>query len=310
MSRIVDLRQYDVVFTTSFFYKHGVSGHMYELIDYYLVCTDAGMNCGILLADGVDKTVFNDAIRIKYNLTNLELEQMMEHTHQCHKPLIIRAQNVCIVDGSWRILDCVLYADNVFLLRCSEDDFSYFSNNKTIGCAHVMQDFKLYPERFEDLNLATVDYVKKILWSRYRAPAQVKTNTGLFYLTTNCRAVTADFVQNVIDKQICDKYLIVTNEVGIYKSLESDSVQVMEAPIENIFDYFDTYIYTPTDLQADCSPRFIVECAVFGKHVEYEIDYVCAGVERRKQDISENLNQLELTTDDEFIRYVKNAISN
>ena len=49
---------------------------------------------------------------------------------------------------------------------------------------------------------------------------------------------------------------------------------------------------------------------MFGKHVEYEIDYVCAGVERRKEDISENLNQLELTTNDEFIRYVKNAISN
>lgn len=302
--KILNLKQYELVFTTSFYTKHGVSGHMYELIDYYYVCKKAGIKCAILLADGVNEQTFLTAIQNKYNLDI----DIIDDIHECHNPRIIMTNNICLVDGSWRVNDCTIYADNAFLLRCSEDNFTWFDKSKTIKQTHLLQDFKLYPERFENLNIKIVDYVKKILWSRYKTPKQVKTNTGLIYLTTNCRAIPVTDVENIIAKGICDKYLIVTDKPKIYQPLSSDNVTVEQAPISNIFERFDTYIYTPTDLQNDCSPRFIVECAVFGKNVVYEIDYICAGLERRKEDVMADVNQLELTVSDYFVTYVKKHI--
>ena len=305
MSKILNLREYDLVFTTSFFYTHGVSGHLYELIDYCYISRTNGINAAILLADGVSKETFETAILNKYSFTKQELDDILSNTIECHKPLIIQANNVCIVDGSWRILNCTIYADNVFLFRCSEDDFTYFANSKSIKRTHLMQDFKLYPERFEELDIEVVDYVKKLLWGKFHKPKPVKTNTGLLYLTTACRALTLDVVKDIIDKGICDKYLIVTNDVTLYRSIESERVTVEQAPVKDIFERFDTYIYTPTDLQKDCSPRFIVECAVYDKEVVYEIDYVCDGIERRREDIKNDLSSLELVNEDFFVTYFK-----
>ena len=302
--KILNLKQYELVFTTSFYTKHGVSGHMYELIDYYYVCKKAGINCAILLADGVDKEAFLNAVQYKYNLDI----DILADTHQCHNPRIIMTNNICLVDGSWRVNDCTIYADNAFLLRCSEDDFTFFDKNKSIKKSHIMQDFKLYSERFEDLNVEVVDYIKKIMWSKYVQPTPTNANIGLLYLTTNCRAIPVEEVQSIMNKGICDKYLIVTDKPKIYGPLASDTVEVVQAPVQNIFEHFDTYIYTTTELRSDCSPRFVVECAVFGKQVVYEIDYVCAGLERRKQDIEQDLSALELTVDDQFVTYVKQFI--
>lgn len=168
-----------------------------------------------------------------------------------------------------------------------------------------MQDFGLYPERFADLNIKVVHYVKKILWSKYRSPNLSKTNTALFYLTTNCRALPPSDIKNIIDKHNFDNYLIVTNDIQQYESLAGPNVFVEQAPVTKIFERFDAYIYTATPLKADCSPRFIVECAVFGKDVIYEIDYLCPGIERRKEDIAKDLNSLLLADNDYFIEYVK-----
>lgn len=308
MSKIIDLRQFELVFTTSFFYTHGVSGHLYEMIDYCYITRRNGINSGILLADGVTKDVFKKALRDKYDFTEDEYKEILDNTIECFQPQIIRANNVCLVDGSWRILSCVMYADNVFLLRCSEGDFTFFHNHKSIKQTHLLQDFKLYDERYENLDITVNHYIKKILWGRYKKPNLAKTNTALFYLTTSTRATSIENIQNVMAKGLCDNYLLVTNMPELYKSLEGPNVRVELAPVQNIFEQFDTYIYTPTRWRSDCSPRFIVECAVYGKQVIYEIDYVCRGIERRIEDIEEDLSALELTDNDYFIEYVKNTI--
>lgn len=309
MSKILNLKQYDLVFTTSFVYTHGVSGHLYELIDYYHVSKQAGINCAILLADGITLDLFKTAITDKYNFSDTELSDMLDNTIECYRPLIIMANNLCIVDGSWRMLDCTVYANNVFLFRCSEDDFTFFHNHKSIKRAHLMQDFNLYPERFADLDMDVIDYVKKILWQKYHQPKPVKTDTALLYLTTNCRILPVKEIKRVLDKYSYAKYLLVTNEPSLYAELASDTVTVAQAPVQNIFEQFDTYIYTATPKRADCSPRFIVECAVFNKDVVYEIDYVDPGVECRKRAIERNVHNLLLTTDDYFVSYAKEQMN-
>jgi len=179
-----------------------------------------------------------------------------------------------------------------------------------------MQDFKLYPERFENLNITVVDYVKKILWQKYHQPSQVKTGTALFYLTSNCRALPPEDIKLVMDKYRHDKYLIVTNNTALYKSLQSETVEIAKVPVQNIFDKFDTYIYTKIIVPPmwgmnrieDCSPRFIVECAAFGKNVIYDLDYVDRGVECRRAAIENDIMALQLTSEDYFIDYVKQQI--
>ena len=94
MSKILNLRKYELIFTTSFFYTHGVSGHLYEMIDYCYISRLNGINAGILLADGVTKKVFETAIRNKYNFTQEELDDILSNTVECHKPLIIQANNL------------------------------------------------------------------------------------------------------------------------------------------------------------------------------------------------------------------------
>jgi hypothetical protein len=308
MSKIVDLKEYDIVFTTSFECPHGVSGHLYELIDYFYIASINNISCAILLTDTTSKELFASAVKDKYNFTSEEYNLIINNTFETPTPKIVMAKNVCVVDGSWRFGSCVFYTDNMFLLRCSEHEFEKFHNHKTIKRAHVMQDFKLYPERYEHIDVSVVDYVKKILWNKYHYPKEVTTNTALLYLTTNCRALTVQQLSEVIERYDYKQYLVLTNNTSLYETLSSDSVIIKQAPIEDIFENFDAYIYTATPDKEDCSPRFIVECAVFGKEVIYDIDYVCKGVERRKEDIAKDLNSLLLTSDDFFIKYIKEHI--
>lgn len=309
MSKIVDLKKYTLTFTTSFECPHGVSGHLYEMIDYFYICSQNNINCCILLTDTTSKDLFALAVKEKYNFTEQEFNYMIEHTIECPVPKIIMANNICVVDGSWRFGSCVIYTNNIFLLRCSETEFERFHNHKTIKQTHLMQDFNLYPERFEELDIKVVHYIKKILWSKYKIPNLVKTNTALFYLTTNCRALPPNDIEALINKHEFDHYLVVTNDIDMYKSLEADDVTVSSAPVNNLFEKFDSYIYTATPLKADCSPRFIVECAVFNKDVIFEIDYMDPGVKQRQLAIERDINELLLSNNDHFVTYVKGFIN-
>lgn len=308
MSSILNLKDYDIVFTTSFECTHGLSGHFYELIDYFYIFSVAGFNCCILLSDGTTKEVFLSSIKEKYDFSILENEWYEKNTLEYKSPKIINCSNICIVDGSCQIGSCTLYCENAFLLRCSQYDFSKFINSKTIKKVHLLQDFDVYEERFEQQNIFVVDYNKKILWEKYKKPQNEITNTALLYLTTNCRKKTPDDIQRIIEKYNFEKYLIVTNKPEIYEKLSSEKNKVRKGPIKNIFENFDTYIYTETEKKFDCSSRFIVECEVFNKKVLYEIDYFDIGLEVRKKHIKENLKNLHLNNDDFFINYFKKCI--
>jgi hypothetical protein len=288
---------------------HGVSGHLYELIDYWYICYSSGISSAILLSDGTTKETFFRAVTDKYNFTDSELKHMDSVTTECHKPLVIICKNMCIVDGASLLNGSTVYADNVFLFRCSDNNFAYFSGHKSIKRTHLMQDFDLYPERYEELDIKVINYNKKILWQKYKQPNLTSTNTALFYLTTNCRALPPEEIQSLIDKHKFEKYLIVTNNPSVYTALCSDSIRVEQAPVKNIFEQFDTYVYTATPKRADCSPRFIVECAVYNKQVVYEIDYVDLGIECRKRDMNRDLNSLMLTSNDFFVQYFKDILN-
>lgn len=305
MSKIVNLTNYQLVFTTSFEHKHGVSGHLYEMIDYYFITSTNGIKSAILLSDGTTIDMFEKAIKDKYDFNPKEVDDILANTIECSYPKIIRANNLCIVDGFGGFRNGIVYADNLFLFRCSRSDFAVFSGHKTIKRTFLMQDFKMYKDRFEYLDIEVVDYVKKILWQRYKQPSVDKTNTAMLYLTTNCRALPVKDVQRTMNKHPYENYLIVTDRPEVYQSLQQDNVRIEQAPVKDVLSMFDTYIYTSTPLKSDCSPRFIVECAVFGKEIIYEIDYFDPGIQARKDAIESGVEQLMLTESDYFVQLVK-----
>lgn len=304
MSSILNLKHYDLVFTTSFENLHGISGHLYEMIDYYYVCSCAGINCAILLSDGTSKDLFKSAVTNKYTFTQSELNSMLANTIEHARPKIIMANVLCIADGSSRLNGSTVYADNVLLLRCFDKNFDYFATHNSIKHTYLLHDTTVY---LDTPPVTTKHYVKKILWSKYQAPTQIDTETALMYLTTNCRQLSTDDIVKITEKYNYNNYLIVTNQPDVYQGLP-DNIQVVAAPVHNIFEQFDAYIYTSTAKQFDCSPRFIVECALYNKTVHYEIDYEDLGIAARRRAIDKDINELELTVNDEFVKLVKDLV--
>ena len=133
-----------------------------------------------------------------------------------------------------------------------------------------LQDFKYNPK-----NIQSINYVKKILFSRLREYKE-KANKTLIYCTPDDRKIN-NFYN--------DDYLVQDNKFEL-----------------KTFKDFNKYIYTPTNNKFDCSPRFIKECEYFGIPVQYDIDYFDIGLETRKSD---TLEFLELENDNQIIEILK-----
>ena len=54
----------------------------------------------------------------------------------------------------------------------------------------------------------------------------------------------------------------------------------MLAPIEDFFNKFDTYIYTPVARKFDCSPRLVTECFLQNKKLFLHLDYMDIGLQK------------------------------
>jgi hypothetical protein len=90
-----------------------------------------------------------------------------------------------------------------------------------------------------------------------------------------------------------------------------DNVKFLVPPIEDLFNKFHVFVYTPVPRHWDCSPRFIAECKWYNKTVIYEgIDYLAEdhGLRWRQHDIEYDFESLQLKDDDEIISIIRNII--
>ena len=293
MSSIANLKHYDIVLTSSFEFKFGISGHLFEMIDYYWAIKNyTTLTPCILLADGVTVDELNDAVKQKYD--NL----IIDHVEYCVRPKVIMAKNLLIVDGSPQLRNADLFVDNIFLFRCSASNFESFNQNRSR--IFLLQDFEVYLERYENSGLHVIDYKKKILFSKYKKYNATVTNTAMFYLTTVCRALLQDELISIINKYQYSNNIILTDDPSIY-TLDN----VYKVPLKDLWDKFNTYIYTATPRKTDCSSRFILECMHYNKEVIYEIDYYDPALEIRKKD---GLNGTSLLPNDTFLQLLNEQI--
>jgi hypothetical protein len=263
------------------------------MIDYYWAIKNyTTLTPCILLADGVTVDELNDAVKQKYD--NL----IIDHVEYCVRPKVIMAKNLLIVDGSPQLRNADLFVDNIFLFRCSASNFESFNQNRSR--IFLLQDFEVYLERYENSGLHVIDYKKKILFSKYKKYNATVTNTAMFYLTTVCRALLQDELISIINKYQYSNNIILTDDPSIY-TLDN----VYKVPLKDLWDKFNTYIYTATPRKTDCSSRFILECMHYNKEVIYEIDYYDPALEIRKKD---GLNGTSLLPNDTFLQLLNEQI--
>jgi hypothetical protein len=289
MASIVNLKAYDIVLTTSYEFKFGVCGHLYEMIDYYWAIKNwTNLNPCILLADGTTIEEFDNAVAQKYD--NIKIDKVVYNP----QPKVIIANNLLIVDGSPRLRDAELLVSNIFLFRCSESDFSYYKGKNVF----LLQDNEIYDDRPSDVTI--VNYKKKILFTKYKQYSNTVTDTAMFYLTSVCRALSHNELVTAIKKHGFQNNIVLTDDPSMYK-LDF----VYRVPVDNMWNMFSTYIYTRVPRQIDCSSRFILECMHYGKNVIYDIDYYDRALEVRKKD---GLNGTSLLPTDAFLKLLDEQI--
>lgn len=291
MRQIVNLKKFDLVLTTSFEFKFGICGHTFEMIDYYCAIKEhTSLNPCILLADGTTKDQLLKAVEEKYD--NVLIENIIE----CYQPKVIIAKNLLITDGSPRLKSADLIVDNVFLFRCSESNLDYFKKYNT----WLLQDFEIYDERYEDTEFKVLDYKKKIMFSKYKTKSKAVDNTAMLYLTSLCRQLTTDKIQNILEKYQFKNHIILTDMPELYPNFNTEQV-----PASDIWNKFSHYIYTTIPRKLDCSSRFIVECEFYNKPVIYDIDYYDRALEVRKKD---GLAATVLNKNDYFLELLNEQI--
>lgn len=291
LSNLINLSQYDIVLTTSFEFKYGVCGHLFEMIDYYYaIKTYTDLKPCILLSDGTTLAEFQSSVEYKYQ--DLEILDVFEHPY----PRVIIAKNILIVDGSPRLRDAEIFAENIFMFRCSETDFT--SMNRYKAKKFLLQDFEIYNDQYD--NIEVIDYKKKILFSKYKPLVSSVSDTAMYYLTTACRAMSPDDLTSSIARHRFKNYIVLTNEPELYQI-----PNVYKVPYENMWESFSTYIYTAIPRKMDCSSRFVLECLHYGKEVIFDIDYYDKALEVRRKD---GLNGTSLEPNDAFLKLLNEQI--
>ena len=292
--------KYDIILTYSPIIE--ITGHIFECFDYYLFLRQY-YKVGILFFCGLKKEKLKIAFESKYNVSFSDIEndliQLNDFKPNGQKQIIYFGKNTTVIlaDGNIKSLDyynIFLATNKLYGFLCEYDNFHEIKINNHIT---YLQDYRIYGK---NQYFKSIDYVKKLPFKFYKKSNRSFDNTGLIYMTYVCRKVSPQIIEEYHKKSGCSKTLLVVP----YKLPEYDAIKnviQVEAPLENFFEQFDTYIYTPVNRKFDCSPRLVTECFIQGKKVFKDLDYYDIGLETRYNDCINNLQSLNLIKNDGII---------
>lgn len=272
--------------------NHGVCGHTFEVIDYYFYLKNK-FRVGIFLAEDIDWETFQKTVVEKYEISYEELSEMRKNTVFFNRPKLLRGNNILFTDGGVNSLkEVTLLFKNILHFSCG--DFEIKNNEK--DNVFVLQDERIY----EPCKKNSIHYVKKINFKKYKKILKTPEYDYLIYATKNCRNLTLDTYQDLLEKY-SGSFLCLTNKENRPESVLPERIQFKELPVEDLFSLFKTYIYTPVPRKFDCSSRLIAECKFYGKDViYYNIDYwnEDKGLYWRRHDVENNFASLFLQEGD------------
>ena len=200
---IADFRNYDLTLTTSMNSNHGVSGHLFELIEYfYYFRFWHNIKTNILIPFELTKEQFKDALK-KYNFHHNEILEYINNTFFIKTPQIFFGNIVIFTDGN-------MYHPKYYngIIKCNKKIFLRCNNNETLDKADIiLQDFRLY-----DNTKNAIHYVKKLLFDKMIRIKASYTNTALLYATSNCRMVSYDEMEILKSKYNFSKYIVLSDK--------------------------------------------------------------------------------------------------
>lgn len=287
---------YDVVFTYSPISE--ITGHVFECFDYYLLMRNK-CKAGILFMDGLNMEQLKLAFNSKYNVDFSEVEDdIIQLSHeQLQKERIYKFGSnttVFLCDGNIKSLAdkrIFLATNKLYGFMCGQYGFE---NVKTNNHITYLQDYRIYGQ---NKHFKSYDYVKKIPFQFYKEVHRKPQNVGMMYVTFACRKITPEVVKQYHEMSGCsNSILVVPYERPEYDSI--DDVEQVVAPVQDFFQKFDTYIYTPVERHFDCSPRLVTECTFYKKQVLMNINYADIGLQTRMMDCKESFQALQLEDDD------------
>ena len=275
-SALVNLRHYKVTLTTAYQPHFGISGHLFEMIEYFMHFRYVkGIDACILISDGTSKEMFFKAIDDKYDLTQEELQQFKDHTYFEFKPFVIYADTLLITNGSMRFEGADLFANKKLVFRCSNLEPGLDRDDIIL-----LQDPRIY----EDMD-NSVPYKKRMLFSKYKKLEPKHPNVGMFYAKSNSKVMHRDEFDYLVDKHKnrFDSFMLLTDQVIDVP----DGVELRLVPVPDLWDSFGAYIYTHKESTklVDCSPRFVAECKFYGKELIIEAPQIDKGLAARLYDI-------------------------
>lgn len=290
---------------------HLISGHVYEIVDYYMMLSKRYKVC-ILFGDTfTDWSSFRDVIVSKYSVTAEKLKSLELDTIYASYPKYVKGRNILFVDGGLCRLQkqgTALIFDNILTFKCAyTETVSDLSYN-----VMILQDDRVYKDLNPDDTKISYNYIKKINFDILKEQVPVCNRVGLLYLTKNCRGVTNEQIDDVISQTDLERYIIVTDDPTKYKSRAN--VTIIQPPVDNLFSRFSEYIYMPLKQQWDGSPRFPAECKYYNKNVIFHNDIDATylqkdtGLRWRKHDIEHNFDSLYLTENDDIFEIIEGCV--
>lgn len=277
--------------------NQGICGHLFEMIEYYHILSKHINTC-MMVCEDMSWERMERTIRDKYDFTDVEIQDMKDNTIFFDRPWVVKGNALLLVDGNFSgMSNRVIGFKHIMAFACRDRKYQTMNN------VTVFHDDRIYGE-FPN----TKNYIKKILFSRYKGIGRSEKN-NLIYATSNARRLDIPTYQE-LEKTYEGPFLLLSDE--IVKGVSDRFVQV-EMPVKNLFERFDRFIYTRTEINSDCSSRFIAECKFYGKDVEYfQIDYIDRdfGLCFRKYDIEDNFKGLFLKENDPIVGLVDEVLYN
>lgn len=290
-------------------WSHGVSGHIFEIIDYYYILKNKYDCCILLCEPLMTPEWFRRVITGKYDFNENEIDEIMKSTKFTSTPKYVKCNKILFVDGCLNKMQnsgVRVFYNEAYTFKCCK--YETIHNLELYNDVIPLLDYRVY----ENIHPADVDiginYVKKLLLDRYKSVENDMTNTAMIYATKNCRKLTNEQLDKIIHTYRFDKYIVVTNIPDVYKQT-NDNIITLQPPVKNLFKKFNTYIYTPTLMRWDGSSRFLVECDHYQKNkIYHDIDdqYLehDRGLYFRIQDIQTDREKLHLKQTDDILNII------
>lgn len=275
-----------------------ICGHLFEAFDLYLFLKEnLTKNIKILIQDKIKNNLIKQAFEDKYSLSFSDIQDDIIFSRKK-----LYASKIFINTSGANAKDLLKYKFLYFIsFRCNpykelvdRDKFFYF------------YDTRVYEQFDKNINFKKskiIHSVKKFYFKYYKK-INTEDNKKLIYLNSNLRKINIEYYKNKFNNVLF---------VSGNKLIHSD---VLNAPVLNLFERFDTYIYTPISRNFDCSPRLLTESYYYNKKIQFDFDFneyakpnaKDSGLYWRWFDIKNNFENLFYNKNDNLLKFLKGLI--